>query len=614
SSRRTQGAVRRMIAVVAASVRVLAAALQGAAVVPGEIRESGLPELHAGILQLVVTLALAWVCATLYRVYRKPFYAWWAVAWMLYVMRLGAILNYLLTHKLIALYWHQVLTGWAGLALLAAATVFARGGLRWWFALAAAFPPIWSYIAIYRLEPFIWAALPAVLFLSAATLATGAVFGVYAVRVRSIGANILAAAFVLWAVHHLDYPVLRQRGEWVPWGYYLDIVFELAAGTGILLLVADDLRRGLDAMTTLSSELQGGGTRERSALLDALLARPLSLPAVRGAAVYSANRGVYEAGSGVCAAWRDRAPKAGERERLELTASSGTATTQSAWGEPDSAATHPFAALLPIPSGEATNSALVIIGEARTPFTVLDERFLTALGQQFGGALANAALTDRLRQRSVDLERLSARMVAQHEEERRRLSRELHDETAQVLSALKLELGVLKRAVGPGDQHRVDDALALADAGIRSIRAVTNELRPALLDDLGLGPALRSLVNEFRGRTGLGVQLALPDRPLPALSPDAELALFRALQEGLANIVRHAEAASVEVTLSARDGVVTLSIADDGVGIRPGAGSPGAMGLTGMRERVAALGGSVVVEPRTTGGTEIRITLRSRNT
>ena len=88
---------------------------------------------------------------------------------------------------------------------------------------------------------------------------------------------------------------------------------------------------------------------------------------------------------------------------------------------------HPFAALLPIPDGQTTGAALVIVGDARTPFAVLDEAFLTALGQQIGGALANAALTERLRQRTTELERLSARMVQQHEEERRRLSRELHD-------------------------------------------------------------------------------------------------------------------------------------------------------------------------------------------
>lgn len=571
---------------------------------------SGLPELSAAILQLVVTLGLAWLCATLHRVYRKPVYAWWAIAWLLYLVRLTAIVLFLIHREWIALYWHQVLTGWTALAVLGTATVFARGGIRRRYALLAIFPPLWSYVAIYRLDSFVWAAIPAVAFLAGATMLTGVVFWRYARRVHATGATVLAVAFVLWGFHHLDYPFLRPRGAWVPWGYYLDVVFELAVGAGILLLVADDLRRGLDAMTTLSGELQSDATRPRPALLDALLARPLTLPAVRGVALYSAERGTYERGAGVCGRWQDREPSSDERARLNATVATGKATTHSLWHDPDRVAAHPFAALLPVAGAESTTGALVIVGDARAPFAVLDEAFLTALGQQVGGALANAALTERLRQRSTDLERLSARMVQQHEEERRRLSRELHDETAQVLSALKIELGVLRRAVAVADQGRVDDALALVDAGIQSIRAVTNELRPALLDDLGLVPALRSLLTAFAARSDAATSLDAPaNGALPPLSADAELALFRALQEGLANVARHAEARRVDVSIMTDGATVTLVVADDGVGFSVGAAHNGGMGLTGMRERVAALGGTVVIDSAAGNGTRLRITL-----
>jgi signal transduction histidine kinase len=204
-------------------------------------------------------------------------------------------------------------------------------------------------------------------------------------------------------------------------------------------------------------------------------------------------------------------------------------------------------------------------------------------------------------------------MVQQHEEERRRLSRELHDETAQVLSALKMELGVLRRAVAPDDQHRVDDALTLVDVGIKSIRAVTNELRPALLDDLGLVPAVRSLGSDFANRTGIPVQLGLPDVLDPAMiGPDAELALFRAVQEGLSNIARHARARHVAIMLTTGAGEVELTITDDGAGISPEARRDG-MGLTGMRERVAALDGSLVVTSAPGAGTSLRIRIPARN-
>ena len=96
---------------------------------------------------------------------------------------------------------------------------------------------------------------------------------------------------------------------------------------------------------------------------------------------------------------------------------------------------------------ESVIGALVLVGDARDPFTALDDRFLVALGQQVGAALENADLYRRLETRTIELARLSARMMEQHEEERRRLSRELHDETAQVFSAVKMELGVLRDSV-----------------------------------------------------------------------------------------------------------------------------------------------------------------------
>ena len=94
-------------------------------------------------------------------------------------------------------------------------------------------------------------------------------------------------------------------------------------------------------------------------------------------------------------------------------------------------------------------------------------------------------------------------MVRQHEEERRRLSRELHDETAQVFTAVKMQLGVLRADVEPARRERLDRVLGLIDTGIRSIRSVTNDLRPSLLDDLGLLPALRSLCADFEERSGI---------------------------------------------------------------------------------------------------------------
>ena len=189
-----------------------------------------------------------------------------------------------------------------------------------------------------------------------------------------------------------------------------------------------------------------------------------------------------------------------------------------------------------------------------------------------------------------------ARMIEQHEDERRRLSRELHDETAQVFSAVKMELGLLRDGLAPAQGDRLEHALELIDTGIRSIRSVTNDLRPSLLDDLGLLPALRSLVADFGTRSEIRSAFAAPPT-LPSLSKEAELALFRALQEGLSNVRRHAAAANVEVALSVEPAGVRLLVRDDGRGppetTLERLERTGHMGLAGMRERINALGGTV---------------------
>jgi signal transduction histidine kinase len=582
------------------------------AVIQGTLPPATDLELDAALLQAAITAALGVLCAFLFERYRKPYFAWWAVAWGLYLLRVGAITSFLLSSNRIWLFWHQVVTGWTALALLYAALVFSQR-IRWrpWYWALIVFPPVWSYIAIYRLNHFLWAVLPAVAFLSLATLWTGWVFFQYRRRVASSGATLLTMAFGLWGLHHLDYPFLRAQGAWAPWGYYLDILLALAVGAGILLLVLDDLRRGLSALSALSGDLQLAG-REQD-VLSALLARPLTLPAVRGSALYlyREGRAVMVRGAGVC----DRAvgvePDAAAAAVLARVRDTGRPQVSVDWRE-GGAAAFPYAAVLPLFRRDEVSGALILVGDARDPFTALDDKFLVALGQQVGAALENADLYTRLQARTVDLARLSARMIEQHEEERRRLSRELHDETAQVFSAVKMELGVLRDGVEPGQAERLDHALELIDTGIRSIRSVTNDLRPSLLDDLGLLPALRSLVTDFGARSGIRIELMAPAL-LPSLSKEAELALFRALQEALSNVRRHAEARAVDVGITVSASGVRLEVRDDGRG--PPAGSlehlerQGHMGLAGMRERIGALGGRVRFGGRPGSGSSLEVLL-----
>jgi signal transduction histidine kinase len=553
-------------------------------------------ELAAAFLQGAVTFALAALCAFLYHVYRKPYFLYWALAWSLYSLRLVAIVSFLITENPIWLFWHQVTTGWTALALLWAALVFAQR-IRWRPAYVAfiAFPVVWSYIAIYRLDRFLLAAGPAVLFLSGATLLTAWAFLRHWRQTGSTAAAFLAGALLLWGLHHLDYPFLRERGVWNPWGYYLDLVFVLSMGLGILLLVVEDLNNGLRAISSLSAVLQPGA---RGDLLDDLLARMLTLPAVRGAAMaLRTTEGARVVRAiGVCAPWEGK-PLAGdaavaferavrdERPGMVRVSANGRAAPR-------------YVAALPVLEGDTVRGAILAAGNARDPFAALDLPFLTALGQQVGAALANAELYRRLKTRTASLERLAARMVRQHEDERRRLSRELHDETAQVFAAVNMQLGLVRERATAEQIPRLDRALGLVGEGIRGIRRVTEHLRPSLLDDLGLLPALRGLVDDFAEHHDIACTFDAPDA-LPALSDEAELALFRALQEALSNVARHANANTVAVALEADARHVTLHLHDDGHGAAAGvvtaAERAGRLGLAGMRERISALGGEMHV-------------------
>lgn len=409
-------------------------------------------ETHAAWLQAIVTFGTAAFCWFLFARYRQRYFFWWSAAWSLYVLRIAAIIAFLVTGASWWLFVHQVLTGWTALALLWAALSYSRAAdWRPWYAIAIAFPVAWSYVAIHELQSFILAAVPAVLFLSATTLWTAWIFILQHRSTGSFGAAALGGVLAAWGVHHLDYPILRAQGAWNPWGYYLDILFVLATGIGIVILGLEELDRVSRTVT----------------------------------------------------------------------------------------------------------------------------------------------------RRTLELERLSSRMLQQHEEERHRLSLELHDQTAQVWAAVKMQLGLLREGAPAHLAARLDRALDLVDAGIRSIRSVTTNLRPPLLDDLGLVPALRALVESFREQSGLSITLEAPS-DIPPVSSEAALAVFRSLQEALSNVARHSGATSAKVRIYALDGELTLSVRDNGCGFKSCGTAPergsGSLGLAGMRERVSALRGSVTLD------------------
>jgi signal transduction histidine kinase len=564
------------------------------------------------------SLGLVALCAVLHRRYRKSYFGLWAIAWGVYALRLGAIVAFLHSGAAWWLFWHQVATGWTALALLWAALVFSQR-LAWearytWIVLV---PPAWSLLAIYGLDSFAWAAGPMVVFLSVTSAVTAWAFLRYDRMVRSPAARFLVVLLALWALHHLDYPLLRARGAWSPWGYYLDLVFEVGMGLGILFLVLEDLDQGLRTLTALSGELQASPGRSETTA-EAMLRRALSLRGVHGSALWLAGsgHGSFVRGAGVAALWPfEGAPREAEQSADRVRTSGMPQVLSGPSGpHPEKRGSYAYTAALPVLADDEVVGALVVVGEARDPFTVLDNRFLLAFGQQVGAALANEELHASLESRTQELERLQARMVRQHEEERNRLWRELHDETAQVLAALNLQLGLVEERGGPSIGPALERAKTLVGEGIKSIRSVTRDLRPTALDDLGLLPAMRALARDFQAHEAFQISFQAPDQ-LPALAADVEVALYRGLQEALANSARHGPCTRVDVSLQADGLGASLTIVDDGPGFPADAAqrlrSRG--GLAGIRERITALGGDLAFGNANGGGARVsvRVPLRS---
>lgn len=578
-----------------------------------QLPESSGIELDAAILQVAVTLGAALYALFLSRRYRKEYFRWLAVACFLYVARLAAIISFLITRNESWLYWHQVTTGWTALALLWTALVFSRQiRFRKAYAVTLLFPVVWSYVAIYVLDNFLLAVLPAVLFLSGVTAWTGWIFIDYWRRVRSPGAGFLGVALLLWAAHHLDYPFLRAQGAWSPWGYYLDVVLLLFTICGVTILVLDDLRGGMRALTALAA-----GTSAAGGATATLLAQAIALPAARAAALYrvDVDGPAFSGGVGSGRGWASQSLPGPSARILEDAMASRRPAVHAAWVAPDGVI-HAYTAILPLTCRTAAPQVLVVAGDTRDPFAALDDSFLVSLGTQLAAALDAAELVSRLQERTTALERLSTRVVRHDEDERRRLSRELHDETAQVFAALKLQLGMLQERAGQAGAGGLDRALSLLDEGMKSIRNVTERLRPAVLDELGLMPAIRSLIAEFTSRSRIPVAANLPAADW-RLDPDVELALYRSLQESLANVTRHARASGIRVVLTRREGVVSLTVEDDGVGLSEPAspGLPegnGRRGLSGMHDRVAALGGTLEVGAAAGRGVRVHVDLPDR--
>ncbi len=239
-----------------------------------------------------------------------------------------------------------------------------------------------------------------------------------------------------------------------------------------------------------------------------------------------------------------------------------------------------------------------------------ERELLRAIADRSALAIERARITDALREREARIAELSAHLLRAQEEERKRISRELHDATGQQLMVIRLYLGMLTSgSVSDEVRSKVGETVNVVDQTIEGIRRIIARLSPLVLQELGLVAAIRKEAKDLGKRSGVRTRVAIPDS-VGRFTPEVETTIYRVVQEALHNISKHAKAKSASVQMSRVDDMVQLVIQDDGVGFgdrKPVVGRN--FGLAGMRERIGMLGGSVQVVSGKNKGTRIEITI-----
>jgi two-component system, NarL family, sensor histidine kinase UhpB len=240
----------------------------------------------------------------------------------------------------------------------------------------------------------------------------------------------------------------------------------------------------------------------------------------------------------------------------------------------------------------------LVPGQRIEPGTGDDE--VVALAHAFNDML------DRLEHERRDS---ALRALAAQELERRRIARELHDEIGQTLTGLVLRTETIARRGPAALRGDLEELREVARRGAEDVRSIARGLRPEALDELGLQSALAALTSSLAGQAGLHVARAL--EPGLGLSAEEELVFYRVAQEALTNVVRHAQASRVTLTLARREDGVVLIVADDGIGL-PRSASGDWSGIRGMRERALLIGADLVVRATPPRGTEVRLRVPAR--
>jgi signal transduction histidine kinase len=265
---------------------------------------------------------------------------------------------------------------------------------------------------------------------------------------------------------------------------------------------------------------------------------------------------------------------------------------------------------VPLKSGEPVIGVLLIGFDKPYEWLPTERELLRSIADRSALAIDRARMTDALREREARIAELSAHLLSAQEEERKRISRELHDETGQALMVIRLYLGMLETAVSARSARgKIRETLEVVDRTIEGLRRTIARLSPLVLQELGLVAAIRKEAKDLARNTGVKARVAVAEN-VGRLAPQTETAIYRVVQEALHNVAKHAQAKAVNIQMFRESSTLRLIVEDDGVGMKPKLATPGrSFGLAGMRERISTLGGVVKISSGKGHGTRLEVSV-----
>ncbi len=264
---------------------------------------------------------------------------------------------------------------------------------------------------------------------------------------------------------------------------------------------------------------------------------------------------------------------------------------------------------VPLKNGEQVIGVLLIGFSRAYEWLPTERELMRAIADRSALAIERARMTDALREREARIAELSAHLLRVQEQERKRISRELHDETGQALMVIRLYLGMLESALtGRSARHKVRETVGVVDRTIEGLRRIIGRLAPLMLQELGLVAAIRKEAKDLSKSAGIKARVTI-DEKVGRLAADVEAAVYRVVQEALHNVAQHSQARSVSIQVTREGQMVCIVVEDDGIGFNKNAVNRErrTFGLEGIRERISMLGGRVQIASSKGKGTRLEV-------